>query len=63
MENPRTPNWHYGEKLGIKKLDENVADGKSYVPCVHTKHGKLGTEDTKVDYSTVYYFLYFLEEK
>jgi len=31
---PRTPDWHYGEKLVIKKLDGKVADRKSYVPSL-----------------------------
>ena len=34
VQTPRTPDWHYGEKLAIEKLDGKVADGKSYVPSV-----------------------------
>ena len=31
VHTPRTPGWHYVEKLAIKKLDGNVSYGKSYV--------------------------------
>ena len=34
VQTPRTPDWHYGEKLAIKKLDGKVADGKSYAPSL-----------------------------